>query len=405
MPRFAYEALDSRGRHISGVVEAPNAEAVIRDLRNVKCTVTNIREAPERFNQVREWFKRLQRSSLYALAIFTRQLAVVLNSGVPAVRGLESLGRQALNPRLAQAVHQVYEDLKQGQSMAKAMSRHPDVFSAVYVSMIKAGEMSGAMGEILERLANLLEREVGLRKKVQAATTYPALVFLACMGVVAFLVNYVFPRFIEMFKGIDVELPLITRSLIMVTDAFRNPMVMGFMLLALGAGVWLMMQYFKTPRGKRQLDQFVLDMPLLGPVMKKVALSRFCRTLGTLLASGVPVVHSLEIVSRASGNEVICDIIDEVQMGLKAGMRLSQPLREYKIFPPMLSQMVAVGEETGNLPVMLNKLADFYDMEVEHTLEAFTAMLEPIMIAFMGVVTGYVLLAVFLPVYGIMNKF
>ncbi len=405
MPTFSYEALDSRGRVVSGSVEAPDAQSVVRDLRNSRYTVTNIREKKDSLRALRMLSQRFERVSLYALAIFTRQFAVLFNSGISTVRGLEGLGRQSLNARLTRAIQAVYDDIRGGYSLAKAMARHPDVFSPVYISMVKAGEMSGAMGEILDRLATFLERELTLQKKVAAATTYPAVVFVACVTVTFILVTYVFPTFIDLFEGIDVRLPWITRSLIWITSTIRNPLVMLPILAAIGAGVYSVLQYFKTPWGRRQRDRLLLDLPVLGVLMKKVALSRFCRTLGTLLGSGVPMVHALEIVSKAAGNDVISDVIEEVQMGLKAGMRLSQPLKEYRLFPPMLAQMVAIGEETGNLPLMLNKLADFYDLEVEHSLEALTAMLEPVMILFMGIAVGYVLLAVFIPVYDLVGQF
>ncbi len=405
MPTFSYEALDSRGRVVSGSVEAPDAQSVVRDLRNSRYTVTNIREKKDSLRALRMLSQRFERVSLYALAIFTRQFAVLFNSGISTVRGLEGLGRQSLNARLTRAIQAVYDDIRGGYSLAKAMARHPDVFSPVYISMVKAGEMSGAMGEILDRLATFLERELTLQKKVAAATTYPAVVFVACVAVTFILVTYVFPTFIDLFEGIDVRLPWITRSLIWITSTIRNPLIMLPILVAIGAGIYTVLQYFKTPWGRRQKDRMMLDLPVLGILMKKVALSRFCRTLGTLLGSGVPMVHALEIVAKAAGNEVISDVIEEVQMGLKAGMRLSQPLKEYRLFPPMLAQMVAIGEETGNLPLMLNKLADFYDLEVEHSLEALTAMLEPVMILFMGIAVGYVLLAVFIPVYDLVGQF
>jgi len=405
MPFFVYEALDSRGRVVSGTVEAPDSQSVVRDLRNSRYTVTNIREKKDSWKTFRALAQRFERVSLYALAIFTRQFAVLFNSGISTVRGLEGLARQSLNTRLTRVIQAVYDDLRGGYSLAKAMARHPDVFSPVYIAMVKAGEMSGAMGEILDRLASFLERELTLQKKVVAATTYPAVVFVACAMVTFILVSYVFPTFVELFEGIDVQLPLITRSLIWITNTARNPLIVLPVFAGVGSGIYMLSQYFKTPLGRRQRDGALLDLPLAGPLVKKVALSSFCRTLGTLLGSGVPMVHALEIVGKAAGNEVISDIIQEVQMGLKAGMRLSQPLREYRIFPPMLAQMVAIGEETGNLPLMLNKLADFYDLEVEHALEGLTAMLEPVMILFMGIGVGYVLLAVFIPVYDLVGQF
>lgn len=405
MPVFDYTAVDSRGRSVDGTVEAPDKQAVIRDLRNIRYTVTTIRERRDPTRIIKDLTARFERADLYALAIFTRQFAVLFNSGISTVRSLDGLGRQTLNGPLSRAVREVHDDIRMGYTLAKSMSKHPLVFDQLYIAMVRAGEMSGSMGDIMERLANLLEREVRLRAKVSSATTYPLVVFGACCLVTFVLVNYVFPTFVALFEGIDVQLPAITRSLIWITKMATNPFVVVSTLAVIGLISYFVGQYVRTEKGKRALDGMMLDMPLLGPVIQKVALSRFCRTLGTLIASGVPVVHSLEIVSKAVGNSVIGDILLEVQMGLKQGMRLSEPIKKYKIFPPMLYQMIAVGEETGNLPTLLDKLADFYDLEVEHVLEALTSMLEPIMIFFMGIVVGYVLLAVFLPVYDLVGKF
>lgn len=405
MPVFSYEALDSRGRAITGTVEAPDKEAVVRDLRNIRYTVTKITEKPDLLKAFRTFFARFERVSLYALAIFTRQFAVLFNSGISTVRSLDGLGRQTLNGALSRAVRAVHDDIRMGYTLAKAMAKHPRVFSHIYLAMVKAGEMSGAMGEIMDRLALLLEREVKLKSKLTAATTYPMVVFVACCVVTFILVTYVFPTFVALFEGIDVQLPWITKSLIWITNAASNPFVVVPTIVGIVGGSYFIVQYANTPVGRRHADKLALDMPLIGPVVAKVALSRFCRTLGTLLASGVPIVHALDITAKAAGNEIVGDIIREVQTGLKSGMRLSQPLREYAVFPPMLTQMVAVGEETGNLPTLLDKLADFYDLEVEHVLESLTAMLEPVMIGFMGLVVGYVLLAVFLPVYDLVGQF
>ncbi len=406
MPVFDYTAVDSRGRSIDGSVEAPDKQSVIRDLRNIRYTVTNIKERSDPLRFAKELGARFQRADLYSVAIFTRQFAVLFNAGISTVRSLDGLGRQTLNGPLSKAVHDVHDDVRMGYTLAKSMSKHPNVFDQLYIAMVRAGEMSGSMGEIMDRLANLLEREVKLRAKVSSATTYPMVVFGACCLVTFVLVNYVFPTFVAMFAGIDVQMPLITRSLIWVTETCTDPKFIAGALVVLGFTGYFVSQYIRTEKGRRVYDGMLINMPLIGPVVQKVALSRFCRTLGTLISSGVPVVHSLEIVSKAVGNTVIGDILMDVQMGLKQGAHLSEPLKKHpNLFPPMLTQMVAIGEETGNLPVLFDKLADFYDMEVEHVLEAMTSMLEPLMIFGMGIVVGYVLLAVFLPVYALIDKF
>jgi len=405
MPKFAYEALDTRGRVVTGTVDAPDLETVIEDLKTSRYTVTNIKQQSDFFSFARETARKLQRVSLYALAVFTRQFSVLFNAGLPITRGLDALARQTMSRKLSYAVMNVSHDIKSGFSLSKAMSKHPDVFSPVYISLVKAGEMAGALGEVLDRLASLMEKENTLRKKVAASMVYPIFVFVFSIIVTLGLVFYIFPKFIAIFQGIDIEMPAPTRILIFITDAILNPVIFFPTVLGIIFFTFLSMQYVKTPLGKRQKDRILLELPLIGKINKKVILSRFCRSLGTLIASGVPIVHSLEIVSRAAGNEVISGVIDEIKSALKAGMRLSQPIHENHLFPPIVAHMVAVGEETGNLPILLEKLANYYDTEVEYALTGFASMIEPIMIFVLGGMVGFVLISVFLPIYQIVSRF
>ncbi|MEW6277616.1 MAG: type II secretion system F family protein, partial [Candidatus Eremiobacterota bacterium] len=384
---------------------APTVDAVVSDLRKIRYTVTNVRELREPIQQVKAALSRFERVSLYALAVFTRQLAVLLHAGIPLLRCIDGLKKQSLNPRLTRAVHEIHDDLKNGFSLSKAMARQPDVFNPIYISMIRAGEMSGAMDEMLNRLANLLEREFTLRKKVQAALTYPMLVSIACISLCIFLVNYVFPTFVDLFKGIDIDLPPETRALIVITKTLNDPTIMIPALLGIAMVLIGMVHYFRAPIGRRQWSWMMLELPVVGPVTKKVALTRFARTMGTLLVSGIPMMHALQITSHAVGNEVISDLLDEIQTEMSAGMSLSGQMANHKLFPPMLVHMSKVGEETGNLHTMLNKLADFYDTEVEYALETFTALVEPILISILGLVVAFVLIAVFKPIYALMQAF
>jgi len=405
MPKFAYEALDARGRVVSGTVDAPDLETVIEDLKTSRYTVTNIKQQSDLLSFVRETSRKLQHVSLYALAVFTRQFAVLFNAGLPITRSLDALSKQTMSRKLGHAVMIVCHDIKSGFSLSKAMSKHPDVFSPVYISLVKAGEMAGALGDVLDRLAGLMEKENMLRSRVASSMVYPIFVFVFATIVTVGLVFYIFPKFIEMFRGIDVEMPLPTQVLIVITESVLNPAV--FFPLTIGTIVFLVLasQYAKTPLGKRQKDRILLELPLIGSITTKVILSRFCRTLGTLISSGVPIVHSLEIVSRAAGNEIMSGIIDEIKASLKAGTRLSQPIKENHLFPPIVAHMVAVGEETGNLPTLLEKLANYYDLEVEYALTSFASMIEPIMIFVLGGMVGFVLIAVFLPIYSLVSKF
>jgi type IV pilus assembly protein PilC len=390
---------------IQGVVEAPNVEAVIEDLRNVRYTVTNVKEQVDPFAAMRAWRLRMSKVNLWSMVVFTRQFATIFNSGVPLIRGLEGLSKQTLNRRLSIALEQVYADVKNGMSMARALAKHPDVFSPVYIALVRAGEMAGALGEILDRTAGFLERDFQLRKRVQSATTYPILVFFITVIVTAILVLWVFPTFVGLLDGLNVALPWPTRLLMFITAVVYNWMFLIALPACLVLGFVSFKRWIKTRTGRRIVDHLVIEIPLVGPINKKVVISRFCRTLATLIQSGVPMMHALEIVSKVAGNEVVSEILDEVKRGVKAGMKLSQPLREYHLFPPIVPHMVSVGEETGNLPDVLQKLANFYDNEVEASLDAFSSLIEPIMIVFMGGVVGFVLLAVFLPVYQILQNF
>lgn len=404
MPRFQYEALDIRGKTVSGIVNAQSREAVLKDLRNQGYKVTSIKEQGGGLD-TKDLTLSFQRVSVFALALFTRQFAVLFNSGMSMVRSLEALMIQNQRDKLGLTIETMARDIKGGFSLSRALAKHPDIFSPVYVSLVKAGEMAGALGEVLDRLASLMERDNALRKKVSASLTYPMFVLFFAVIVVVGLVLYIFPQFMNVFQGMNVELPIFTKILIWLVDTALNPVVMILFLIGV-TFVWLGTTYYvKTPRGRRVRDTIILELPIIGPINKKTVISRFCRTLGTLIASGVPVVHSLEIVGRAVGNDVVASMLDDVKSGLKAGLRLSQPMMESRLFPPIVSNMVAVGEETGNLAALMEKLADYFDQEVEYSLSSFASVIEPIMILGLGLVIGFILLAVFMPIYGLVSNF
>lgn len=405
MPKFAYEALDTKGRVIHGVVEAPSVHAVVSDLKNIRYTVTNIHQQHDVFSLIKEIRHGFEGVNLYSLAIFTRQFATIFGAGLPIMRGIEGLIQQEMEPRLSRIVTSIGKDLREGAPLSKALSRYPRVFTPIYLSMVKAGEISGAMAEVMDRLAALLERDYALRQKVKSAMTYPIFIFACSLALTLGVVQYIFPKFMDLLAGLDVQLPLPTRIMVEVTATLSNPYLLMPLALMLFVIVFLLLQYVKTPFGKRQLDRILLDLPLLGSVNRKVAISRFCRSLGTLMGSGVPVIHALDIVSSASGNEVVNDVISEVRAGLKQGERLSEPLHDHPVFPPVVSSMIAVGEEAGNVPGMLHRLASFYEVEVEHSLGSFTAMLEPIMIITLSLFAAFVVISVFWPIYLLVGKF
>lgn len=386
-------------------MDAPNTDTVIQDLRRVRYTVTHIKEKPAGASAVMAVLDRLQTVSIYALAVFTRQLATLLQSGVPLTRALEALMEQSVDRKVTRAIQSVSKDVKEGLPLSRAMMKQSHVFSPIYVSMVRAGEISGAMDEILDRLAGYLEREFELRRRVSAATVYPAIVFIISVGITILLTNVVFPTFIELFRGINITLPWSTRALITITHFLRNPAVMIPLVVGFVGGVVALRSYIKTPIGRRQWSWLQLEAPVIGKIYHKVALVRFCRTLSTMLDSGIPLLHSLKTTAYAMDNAVMADLMEDVATNLKTGVALSLPMEDYRQFPPLLTQMVRVGEESGELAVMLRKLGDFYDMDVEAALDELVAILEPTMILAMGIVVGFVLLAVFTPVYSLIQQF
>jgi type IV pilus assembly protein PilC len=405
MPVFTYEALDSRGRSVHGQINASSVEAVVEELRSVQYTVTNVKQRTDISARISEFVFSLQNINLYILAIFTRQFAAMLNAGIPLLRGLEGLVEQVPNKKLGKILYQVLNDLKSGFSLTRSLQKHPRVFSPVYIALVRAGEMAGALGEISDRLAVLLEKEFKLRKKVESSLTYPGFVFLMAIAVTFFLVSYIFPQFVSLLEGLDLTLPWPTTVLIYITHATQNPFFVGLALLVIAINIYLFKQYFATPLGRRQVHKLFLDLPVIGKLNRKVAIARFCRTLSTLLNSGVPLLHSLEVVGKVAGNDVISDIIDEIKMSLRTGEFLSTQMKTYPIFPPIVHQLVAAGEEVGTLPFTLEKLADYYDEEVETTVEAIITLIEPLMILVMGGIVAFVMLSVFLPIYTLMERF
>lgn len=323
----------------------------------------------------------------------------MINAGLSLVRALDILAEQTEDKILKSAIADVKKEVEGGKALSAALAKHRHIFSDLYISMVKAGEIGGMLDEVLDRLANFMEKDFQLKKKVQSAMTYPAIILVLAIGIVIFLVTYILPTFVSLFKEMDVNLPIITQILINVVEALRRPEIVISLIILTIIAIFGLNTYYQTSVGKRQIDLIMLNIPVFGLLNKKVAISRFTRTLGTLLSSGVSLMAALEIVSQVAGNAVLSTAIDGVRTKLREGENLSGPLTETGIFPPMVTQMIAVGEETGNLDTMLNKIADFYDTEVEYTLASLTSLIEPIMIVGMGGMVGFIVLAVFMPLY------
>lgn len=407
MATFTYRAKSADGRLIEETIDAENERLVRNMLRERKLTIISIDRKAAVGLKTDVWatLRRFRRVSEQALTVFSRQFATMINAGLAMVRCLDILSEQTEDRKLQETLVLVRRDVEGGQSLSGALAKHPDVFSTLYVSMVRAGEMGGVLDEVLERLAGFMERDYNLKKKVKSAMTYPLVILVMAILIVFFLVTYILPTFVSLFEGMNVDLPLVTKVLITITKGAKNPaIIITFFGLLVGAS-FAFSQYVRTPAGRRHFDQFKLSVPVMGLLNKKVAISRFCRTLGTLLSSGVPIMQALEIVGKVSGNEVVADTVAKVRESIREGESIAGPLQESGMFPPMVTQMVAVGEETGNLDAMLSKIADFYDTEVEYLLASLTSMLEPIMILGMGGIVGFIVIAVFLPLYQLIGQF
>lgn len=406
MPVFVYEARDASGNRVKDTIEAANRKAATQRLQEQRLTIISLDEKAGggARGDVGAFFERFKKVNEQALTVFSRQFATMINAGLAMVRCLDILSEQTEDKKLQTTLDQVRRDVEAGQTLSAALARHPQVFSTLYISMVKAGEMGGVLDEVLERLAGFMEKDYSLKKKVKSALTYPVVILVMALGIVFFLVTYILPTFVELFKGMNLQLPLPTKILIAITEGARNPVIVIPALILFVATLVLLGRYINTPVGRKQYDLLKLNVPVFGLLTKKVAISRFCRTLGTLLSSGVPIMQALEIVGKASGNEIIAMTVTKVRESIREGESIASPLGASGLFPPMVTQMVAVGEETGNLDAMLSKIADFYDTEVEYLLASLTSMLEPIMIVGMGGIVGFIVISVFLPLYQLIGN-
>lgn len=372
-------------------MEAADQKAAIARLREQRLTVVEIRQKAKKS----PFFK--PKVDTKDVVVFSRQLSTLVSAGIPIVQGLNILEAQAENPAFKTVVSGLRTDIESGLSIADAMRKHPQAFTELYVSMIKAGEVGGILDTILERLSGFLEASEALKAKVKSALMYPTVVGGVAFLITVFLIVFIIPVFKDIFSGFGAELPFPTRMIILLSDTIRGNIV--YILAAVGGGVWGVKKYIKTEKGQEKLDDISLKLPVFGILLKKVAIAKFTRTLGTLIKSGVPILQGLETVAKTSGNKIIERAIYKSRDSIKEGGRISDPLKKADIFPPMVIQMISVGEETGGLDNMLNKIADFYDQEVDTAVKGLTSMIEPLIMVVMGVVIGAIVIAMFMPMF------
>ena len=396
---YTYRVRSKDGRFLEGKMDADGEGAVASRLRSQGMVPVQITKEAK-VNLKTEIRILPQKVKLKDLAIFSRQFATMINSGLSLLRALNILAEQTENPLLAETTRSLREDVERGSSLSSAMTKHPKVFSELYISMVRAGETGGQLDTILSRVADTFEADYKLRQKVKSAMTYPVIVAGIAALLVTIMLLFVVPTFAEMFKDLGGELPLPTK--ILVTMSAQAKILVPLAVLALVVGTIM----YKRTRAKSaefrlKADQLKLRIPVFGELFKKVALSRFSRTLGLLLKAGVPVLQALDIVAGATGNEVLARAALDVKQSVKSGESMSRPLEQHDIFPPMVVQMISVGEDTGAMDAMLDKIADFYDQEVESMTESLTALIEPIMIAVLGGIVGSMIIALYMPMFKI----
>ena len=398
---YAYKVRDREGKMLGGILEAESEDAVVTRLRQLGLAPISIEAEKGAGMKTELRLPGTGRVKLKDLAVFSRQFATMINSGLSLLRALTILGEQTSNRRLAEVVTLVRAQIEQGTSLSAALAKHPKIFNRLYVSMVRAGEIGGFLDQVLLNVADTFEKEVTLRGKIRSAMTYPVVVFAMVLMIVSAMLIFIVPTFAALYDSLGGTLPLPTRLLMGASDGLRRffPLV----VLAVVGAVFAFRRLKATPTGRYQLDRFKLKVKVFGPLFHKSALSRFSRTLATLIHSGVPILQALEIVAETVNNMVISRAVRDVQDSVREGESLALPLSKHPTFPAMVVQMMAVGEETGALDTMLSKVADFYDQEVEAAVASLTSMIEPILIAVMGAAVGGMVIALYLPLFNIIN--
>ncbi len=394
MPNFRYTARDKDGKAVSGVMDSANSASLVDVLRQKELTIISIEE-------VREKAKASMsiggdKASPEDLVIFSRQLATMVDAGIPLVGALDALQDQMERAGFKNIVRKVRDNVEGGLSLSESLSKQPNVFSPFFINMVRAGESSGDLDEILDRVAIYMEKTIALVRKVKSSLIYPAVVIFMAIAITMFLIIFVVPTFKNIFSTIGVSLPVPTLILIAISDILRKWILI--VIIALGAFIFILSKLIKTEKGALAWDRLLLKIPVIGPLLRKVAVARFARTLSTLQKSGVSILTALEIVGKTSGNKVIEMAVIQTKLSIKEGESIAQPLAASKVFPPMVTRMISVGEQTGKLEEMLSKIADFYESEVDAAVSGLTSLIEPLIIAFLGIVVGGIVVSMFLPI-------
>ena len=406
MPVYEYKARDRTGKLIAATMEAASERDVAASLRQKGYFISEIKAPKSGLNaeiKLPKWLDIGSVPNTRDITIFSRQFATVINAGLPVVQSLSILQRQAEKQGLKDALKRVREDVETGQNLSDALAKHPRLFNKLYIYLVRAGEVSGNLDGILDRIAAYMEKQAALRGKIKTALTYPTVVLVIALAVTWFLLTGIVPQFAQILDQLGGDLPVITRMLIAISDFLRYQwyILLGILvLLVVGTAL-----FYRTPQGRRAIDRLLLRLPVVGTLVQKSAIASFSNTFGLLLRSGVNIMESIDITKGTAGNAIVEDILDETKEAVQRGEQISTTLTKYpRVFPPMVSSMVAIGEETGAVDSMLQKVADFYEREVDEAVESLTAALEPALIVFLGVIVGFIVAGMFLPMFSIIGQ-
>jgi type IV pilus assembly protein PilC len=398
VPSYAWKGRNRAGSVQEGALVADSKELALAQLRRQNIVVTGIRERGKEISLS----KMGRKVPPKILAVFTRQFSVMIDAGLPLVQCLEILALQQEHKNFQKILLQVRQDVEAGSTLADAMRRHPKAFDNLYVNMIAAGEAGGILDTILQRLSVYIEKAVKLRSQVRSALIYPTAVIVIAAIVVAVILLKVIPTFAALFTSLGAELPFPTRVVIAASNFLARYFI--FIVIAIGAIAYGIRRYYRTYRGRRVIDGLLLKTPILGTILRKIAVARFCRTLATLTSSGVPILESLDITARTAGNAIVEDAVLETRKSVEGGKTIVEPLKDSNVFPNMVVQMIGVGEQTGALDAMLNKIADFYEDEVDVAVQGLVKLMEPVMIFILGVIIGGIVIAMYLPMFTLISK-
>ena len=400
MPTFAYKVRDRSGKIFAGDMEGENKSSVVSRLREMDYFITSINEK-KKGGLLSYQLTLFQGVKLRDLTIFYRQFATMVNAGLTLVSSMGILVEQVENKTLSNIIKAVKSDVEAGSTLADAFSKHPKIFTELYISMIKAGEIGGVLDEILNKIADLMEKDFALKQKIKSAMAYPSFVAGAAVVMSIFMLAFILPQFVGVFAQFGGELPALTLFFVTLTVLFNKFWYIFFIVFA--ALVFAFLAYIKTPNGKLNFDKFKLGVPIFGEINRKGAVARFTRILGTLIKSGVPILEALTVSSNAIGNLVVTSAVLGAKTKIKEGQSISGPLAASGVFPPMVTQMIMVGEESGELEEMLANVAKFYDQEVDRAVERLTAIIEPLMMAVIALTVGVMIIAMYLPIFNMVN--